>query len=346
MYPRLFLSHPLLSEDGAIFISIDDHEVHNLRQILNEIFGEENFVEELIWKKKSTPPNNKMIGAIHEYILIYAKDIRKLSLNLRPRSSEQIQRYQNPDNHPKGPWIPGDLMSNVKGGRYVKSLYFPIINPNTGEKHYPNSNGNWRFNKKKIEELIKKGDIYFSDNGDRRPKLKRFLSDVKEGTPNTTLWDFVPLNTHGSLEMRKLFGVSSIFDNPKPCGLIIELLKLGSNRDDIILDFFSGSCTTAHAVLELNYQDGGHRNFIMVQLPEPTKEKSEAFKAGFKTVSDIGKERIRRVIENLSVIQKDDKENIQENSQFKNFDFGFRVYKFVKSDNLDINYFHWDPPPI
>ena len=289
MFPRLFLARHLLTEDGVIFISIDDHEVHNLRHVLNEIFGEANFVEEIIWKKRSTPPNDKVIGAAHEYILVYAKNIRKVSLNLKPRSAKQLDRYQNPDDHPKGPWVAGDLMANIKGGRYVKSLYFPIVNPKTGEEHYPSSNGNWRFNKTKIEKLLEKGEIFFGDNGDRRPKLKRFLCDVKNGTPNTTLWDFVPLNTHGSMEMAKLFGISSIFDNPKPCGLILELLRLGSNKNGIILDFFSGSCTTAHAVLALNREDGGKRKFIMIQLPEPTSEGSEAYNAGYHTISEIGK---------------------------------------------------------
>ncbi|MDQ1273797.1 MAG: adenine-specific DNA-methyltransferase, partial [Planctomycetota bacterium] len=227
-----------------------------------------------------------------------------------------VERYQNPDNHPKGPWTAGDLMSNVKGGRYVKSLYFPIVNPIAGEEHFPTSNGNWRFNKKKIDGLISKGGIYFGDNGDRRPKLKRFLSDVKEGAPNTTLWDFVPLNTRGSLEMKELFGISTIFDNPKPCGLIIELLKLGSNKDDLVLDFFSGSSTTAHAVLALNEEDGCNRKFIMVQLAEPKNVDSEASKAGYSTIADIGKERIRKVINDIG-----------------NPCSGFRTFKFVKWDN-------------
>jgi len=335
MYPRLFLARKLLRDDGVIFVSIDDHEVHNLRVIMDEIFDGRNFVEQIIWKKRSSPPNDKVIGASHEYILIYAKNNRNLKLFRKERTSKQLERYKNPDNHPKGPWTPGDLMANVKGGRYVKSLYFPIVNPKTGEEHYPSSNGNWRFNKETIEELLKNNEIYFGKNGNGRPKLKRFLSDVKKGTPYPTIWDDVPLNQCGSKEMKKLLGNLAIFDNPKPCMLIVELLKLGTSKEDIILDFFAGSCTTAHAVMTLNEQDEGNRKFIMIQIPEPTKEDSEAFKFGYKTVAEIGKARLRTVIKQLEIEQAKKITNDHENSASsdkinKNRKFGFRVYKFAK----------------
>ena len=228
-------------------------------------------------------------------------------------------------------------MANIKGGRYVKSLYFPIVNPNTGEEHFPTSNGNWRFNKKKIEELISNGEIFFGDNGDRRPKLKRFLSEVKEGTTNTTIWDFVPLNTQGSLEMKHLFGILSAFDNPKPTGLIKELLKLGSDKDDIILDFFAGSCSTAHAVLALNREDGGNRKFIVVQIAEPTDVDSEAHKMGYSTIADLGKERIRRVIHNgcNSGCPAKHNSHTQESKDIDNHEKvqGFRAFKFVNIED-------------
>ena len=338
MYPRLFLSRNLLREDGVIFVSIDDHEVHNLRVIMDEIFDGKNFVEQIIWKKRSNPPNDKVIGADHEYILMYAKNIRHLHLYPRERTKEQLNRYKNPDNHPKGPWTAGDLMANVKGGRFVKTLYFPIVNPNTGESHYPSSNGNWRFNKDTIEELIKNDEIYFGKNGRGRPKLKRFLSDVKKGTPYSTIWngiwDDVPLNRCGSKEMQKLLGNLVIFDNPKPCRLIVELLKLGSSKDDIILDFFAGSCTTAHAVMTLNDEDDGNRKFIMVQIPEITNEDSEASKSGYKTVAEIGKERIRQVITQIK--EENAEKNKSQNAMNTDSDrrqsilYGFRVYKYEK----------------
>jgi len=300
MYPRLFLAKNLLRDDGVIFVHIDDNEVHNLRMVMNEIFGEENFVVQIVWKKRSTPPNDQIIGANHDYILVFGKDRNKVGLNLRKRSNKQLERYRNPDNHPKGPWTAGDLMANVKGGRYVSSLYYPIINPNTGEEHYPSQNGNWRFNKETIKRLLENNEIFFGDDGKGRPKLKRFLCDVKQGITYPTIWDFVPLNTKGSQEMSEFLGNMNIFDNPKPSGLITELIKLGADSESLVLDFFSGSGTTAQAVMELNKEDNGNRKFILVQLPEQCDENSEAYKAGYKTIADIAKERIRRVIKRLN----------------------------------------------
>lgn len=322
MYPRLKLARNLLRDDGVIFVSIDDNEVTNLRKICDEVFGEENFVAEIVWKKRSTPPNDKIIGAQHEYLTVYCKNADLLNINLRSRTKDQVARYKNPDNHPKGPWTPGDLMANVKGGRYVESLYFPIVNPRTDQEHFPSSNGNWRFNKEKIDELIKKNEIYFGDDDHGRPKLKRFLCDVKEGITWTTLWDFVPFNTTGSQEMASIFGNLTTFENPKPTGLIIEAVKMGLNNDDIILDFFSGSCSTAHSILNLNKEDNGNRKFIMVQLPEPCDEKLEAFKAGYETIAEIGKERIRRVIKKFK----------DEDPDYEG-DLGFKVFK-LDSTNI------------
>ncbi len=294
MYSRLKLARNLLKDDGVIFISIDDGEQANVKRMCDEVYGEENFVTLIIWKKRSTPPNDKSIGAQHDYILVYAKNYSFPSINLRPRSQEQVARYKNPNNHPKGPWAPGDLMANVKGGRYVESLYYPIINPRTGESHYPSSNGNWRFNKEKAEALIKSDEIYFGADDEGRPKLRRFLTDIKGGVTWTSLWDFAPFNTEGSKEMAEFFGNLATFENPKPSGLLCSVLQAGSNPGDIILDFFAGSSTTAHAVMQLNAEDGGNRKFIMVQLPEPCDEKTEAFKAGYETIAEISKERIRR----------------------------------------------------
>ncbi|WP_418586897.1 site-specific DNA-methyltransferase [Phocaeicola sp.] len=323
MYSRLMVARSLLTEDGVIFISIDDNEVENLKKICSEIMGEHNFVSQIIWKKRSTPPNDKVIGAAHEYILCYSKNNLLVKLNLRERTDEQLQRYQNPDNHPKGPWTPGDLGANVKGGRYVASLYFPIINPNTGESHYPPQNGNWRFNQQTIQKLLENNEIYFGVDGKGRPKLKRFLSDVKNGITYTSIWDFLPFNTQGSKEMTNLLGNISIFDNPKPVDLIKELIKLGSMPKDIVLDFFSGSSTTAHAVMQLNSEDEGNRKYIMVQLPEETPEDSEARKAGYNTIPEIAKERIRRA-----------GNQIKEESPLttQNLDTGFRVFRLADSN--------------
>ena len=331
IYSRLKLARTLLQDDGVIFISLDDGEIANLSKVCSEIFGEENFIAQIIWKKRSTPPNDKVIAAQHDYILVFGKSLKN-GLNLRKRTDEQIARYKNPDNHPKGPWTAGDLMANVKGGRYVSSLYFPIVNPRTGQEHYPSSNGNWRFNEEKIRDLIKNNEIYFGENDDGRPKLKRFLSQVKEGITWTTLWDFAPLNTVASGEMTQIFGNLATFENPKPVGLITNILELGAgNETDIILDFFSGSSTTAHAVMTLNAEDGGKRKFIMVQLPEQCGENTEAGKAGFKNIADIGKERIRRVG------QKIKKENANKEG-IENLDIGFRVLKVDSSNMKDVYY--------
>ncbi|MEN6432938.1 MAG: site-specific DNA-methyltransferase, partial [Smithella sp.] len=328
MYPRLFLARNLLRDDGVIFVSIDDNEVHNLRLLMNEVFGEENFVSAIIWKKRSTPPNDQIIGAQHEYLIVYCKSLDLLNLNLRLRTKDQLSRYKNPDDHPKGPWTSGDLMANIKGGRYVDSLYFSIVNPRTGQEHFPSSNGNWRFNSEKINELINNNEIYFGEDDQGRPKLKRFLCDVKEGITWTTLWDFVPLNTSGSQEMASIFGNQATFENPKPTGLITEVIKVGLNSNDIILDFFAGSCTTAHAVLALNKKDSGNRKFICAQLPEKCDENTEAFKAGYKTIAEIGKERIRRVIKNIHEDQdgKLDLEGVGDK------DLGFKVFKLRESN--------------
>jgi adenine-specific DNA-methyltransferase len=246
---------------------------------------------------------------------------------LRERNKEQVSRYTNPDNHPKGPWTSGDLMANIKGGRYVHSLYFPIINPKTGEEHYPSSNGNWRFNREKIQKLLDNNEIYFGENGTGRPKLKRFLSDVKQGITYTTLWDFVPFNTQGSKEMTELLGNLAIFDNPKPVGLMLELLRLGSDEESIVLDFFAGSCSISQAVMRINTEDTGKRKYICIQLPEPCPEDSQASKADFKNVAEIGKERIRRASKKIA---KDSEGKFD----FKDckLDLGFKVFKLGESN--------------
>lgn len=328
MYSRLRLAKNLLSDDGVFLMSIDDGEVSNARKLCDEIFGEDHFAAQIIWKKRNTPPNDRVIGAQHDYILAYVKkDIS--GLNLRPRTDDQIARYKNPDNHPKGPWVAGDLTANVKGGRFSHALYFAIRNPNTGEEFYPPNNGNWRFNKDRIERLIASDEIYFGKDGNASPKLKRFLCDVKDGATWTTLWDFAPFNTSGSNEMGEIFGNSVLFENPKPVGLLEHIVDLGADKDALVMDFFAGSATTAHAVLKKNSQDGGERRFIVVQLPEVASEDSEAHKAGFKTIADVSKERIRRAGE--MVLGSDCHPGW-------NRDVGFRVLKVDTSNMKDVYY--------
>jgi adenine-specific DNA-methyltransferase len=326
MYPRLKLARNLLADDGVIFISIDDNEVSHLRKLCDEVFGVDQFAAQIIWKKRNTPPNDRVIGAQHDYILAYVrKDLG--AFNLRLRNEEQIARYKNPDNHAKGPWVAGDLTSNVKGGRYSAGLNYAITNPRTGQQFWPANNGNWRFNQQRVAELILADEIYFGKDDSASPKLKRFLVDVKEGTTWTTLWDFAPFNTSGSLEMQEILGSPTIFDSPKPVGLIELLLKAGSTPNCIVLDFFAGSGTTAHAVMELNAEDGGNRQYIQVQLPEPTSEGSEARRAGFKTIADIGRKRIdvagAKIQEQASAVL---------DTRERPLDIGFRAYKLIETN--------------
>lgn len=263
---RLKLSRTLLKNSGVIFISIDDNEMAQLKLICDDVMRENNFIANIIWKKRSGPPNDQIIGTTHEYILGYAKNLNSLQLFRKKRDERNLDRYKNPDNHPKGVWAPDNLMANVKGGRYVKSLYFAIENPFTGEKHFPSSKGNWRFNENKIKDLILNNAIYFGKDNKGRPKLKRFLSDVKDGLPFSTNWDHLPHNNAATAEIMNLFGSVNIFDTPKPSMLIKEILTLSTNKKNgmLILDFYAGSGTTGQAVLELNKEDDGNRKFILV----------------------------------------------------------------------------------
>ena len=321
IYPRLLVARQLLRDDGVIFVSIDDNEVTHLRKVMDEVFGEGNFLAQILWKKRSTPPNDKVIGANHDYIVCYAHSFDQVSLNLRARGDKQLARFQNPDNHPKGLWAPGDLTANVKGGRFVESLYFSIVNPDTGQEHYPGteeSKSNWRFNRNRINQLLKNKEIYFGDDSKGRPKLKRFLSEIKQGMAYPTIWDFVPFNTKGTAEIESIFSSGRIFDNPKPTGLLLEICRLATDRDSLVVDFFGGSGSTVQAVLQLNAEDQGKRNVISVQLPEGTDSKSDAYKGGFKKISDIAIERVKRVIQGYG-------------DKPRPIDAGFKVYTLEKS---------------
>jgi len=294
LYPRLKVAKDLLRDDGLILVSLDDNEVDNLKKICNEIFGEQNFVECLIWKKRATPPNDKNIGRIHEFILIYCKDINSLTLGLLPRDEKSIARYDNPDNDPRGPWVASDLSANGKGGRIVLSCVYPIVNPETGKEYYPSEGRCWLFNREKMTEWIKEGRVSFRDNTGA-PFLKRYLSEVRQGLTLPTILTEFGYSQTSAAEADKIFGSKGIFEYAKPTTLLNPLIRVGTpGKDEYVLDFFSGSATTAHAILQLNNEDGGNRKYIMVQLPEETSVSSAANKAGYKNICEIGKERIRR----------------------------------------------------
>lgn len=329
LYPRLKLAQNLLAENGVIFISIDDNEVDNLKKICNEIFGEENFLECLIWKKRATPPNDRNIGRIHEFILVYAKDIRQVSLGLMERDKNSKARYSNPDNDIRGPWVASDLSANGKGGRLVQSCIYPIKNPITGDIFYPSEGRCWLFNVDKMNLFISEGRIGFRENTGA-PYLKRYLSEVRDGLTLPTIMTEFGYSSTSAAEADKIFLRKGIFEYAKPTSLMIPLVKVGSfEKDSIILDFFSGSASTAHAVMKLNAEDGGNRKFIMAQLMEPCEENSEAYKAGYKNICEIGKERIRRVGDEI-------KERAGLTAQ--NLDIGFRVLKVDSINMKDVYY--------
>ncbi len=263
MKNRLEAARELLRDDGVIFVQCDDNEQAYLKVLMDEVFGRENFVNNIVWKKRSGAPNDKVIGSTHENILLYSKENPKLYR--RKRSQEQLSRYSNPDNHPKGCWAVDNLMANVKGGRFVNSLYFAIRNPFTNEEHYPSSNGNWRFNENTIKTLLANNEIYFGKDGKGRPKLKRFLSEVQEGIPYSTIWDFVPQGTVATKEILNIFGTVNKFDTPKPEGLIQCILQIATKEGDIVLDFCLGSGTTAAVAHKMGRQYIGIEQMDYIQ---------------------------------------------------------------------------------
>lgn len=327
IYPRLVLARNLLANDGVIFISIDDNEQENLKKICDEVFGEKNFIAQVIWERAYAPVNlKKHFSENHDYIICYAKDIDKAICNGLPRASEANDRYSNPDNDPRGIW----KSDNLSVGPIVQSKIYEIITPG-GRKVLPPEGYCWRLSKEKFKEFVKDNRIWFGKDGNNVPSIKRFLTEVKQSITPMTIWKYseVGHSQDAKQNLKKLFDGKSFFDYPKSVELIKRCIQLYSNESSIIIDFFSGSATTAHAVMQLNAEDGGKRKFIMVQLPEKTDEKSEAFKAGYKNICEIGKERIRRAGEQI-------KGEAGLNGQ--DLDIGFRVLKLDSSNMKDIYY--------
>ena len=331
IYSRLMLARNLLTDDGVIFISIDDNEQENLKKVCDEIFGVHNFVAQIIWEKVHTRKNSAInFSSSHEYVLCYAKIRRNYSgdmvgfkRNLLPR--DNTDAYSNPDNDPKGPWKTDPITAH----NYYAADY-TITKPNGVVIRRPQDRY-WAYSEESIKRMIAENAIIWGE-GDSMPLAKRYLCDVQDGLVPVTLFsrEFAGDTSQAKKQIDSLFEeCKGIFDYTKPVRLITRLLQVGSNPEDIILDFFSGSATTAHAVMQLNAEDGGHRKFIMVQLPEPCDEKSEAYKAGYKNICEIGKERIRRA-----------GEKIKEESPLttQNLDIGFRVLKLDDSNMKDVYY--------
>lgn len=327
IYPRLKLARNLLTDNGVIFISIDDCEVVNLKKICDEIFGEDNFIEQFVWIKKTNPPNNVVIGSVHEYILAYAKNKSLVELYLLPRSDEADQKYKNPDNDPRGVWTSGDLSAAAKGGRSTPSLMYSIKNPVTGQEFPPPPGRMWIVPKDVMEQNIIENKIWWGTDGLGKPKYKRFLSEVRQGVSISTLISDFGNNGTASKELNSLFDGSVVFETPKPVSLLKLLLHIASKNSDIVMDFFSGSATIAHSVMEFNAETGNNVRYIAVQIPEPYPSDAVALTLGLKDLSEAARERIRRAAKQIS-----------ERFSSNNFDLGFRAFKIDTSNYSEIHY--------
>ncbi|MEX5695810.1 site-specific DNA-methyltransferase [Staphylococcus cohnii species complex 1659] len=329
IYPRLKLARNLLSEDGVIFISISDTEQANLKKVADEIFGEKNLLAQVIWERAYSPVNlKKNFSESHDYILAYAKNASIVESNGLKRSDDANDRYSNPDNDPRGEWKSSDLSV----GPAIEKNIYEIVTP-SGRKTMPPSGYSWRLSKERFDEFVADNRIWFGPNGDAVPSIKRFLSEVKQTIVPMTIWKYedVGHSQSASQYLKRLFNDKAYFSYPKPVSLIQQIVELYSNPDSIVLDFFSGSATTAEAVMRMNAEDGGSRRFIMVQLPELLAEKDVAFKDGYKTISEIAEERIRLAGDKI----------LEENPLLVDkLDTGFKVFELSNS-----NIKKWNPEP-
>jgi len=331
MFPRLFLARQLLSDDGVIFVTIDDAEVANLRQLMNEVFGEENFVTSVAWQKKVSPANDaQWFSDDHDYVLVYAKSKQIWRPRRLKRTEQQKKYYKNPDDDSRGPWNSATYTCN-KSKDERPNLYYPITNPNTGRRIWPRETAVWKYSKEEHAKHEQQNLIYWGKDGKASmPRLKIFLTKIGGVVPRS-VWAYseVGHTQEATGEFQEIMPEGG-FDTPKPVRLVRRMLELSTNagsEPQIVVDFFAGSCTTAEAVLEMNREDGGNRQFVMVQLPEPLEPDSRAARAGFKNLADVGKERIRRVIARL---KKEKKSHLEVAKRAE--DLGFRVFKLAESN--------------
>lgn len=336
IYPRLKIAKDLLTDDGVIFISIDDNELENIKKCCEEVFGESNFLANIVWKHTQQSKNDEPhFSRQYNHTLVYAKMKSSLPNFYFKRTEEDNKNYSNPDADPKGMWRSGD----VRSPNYRKTLCYTITAPN-GNIIQPPTNG-WRWSEESLRDKISTGEIKFkSDNSGIIRKI--YLCDQTGRTPEN-LWEGQQFGTtrQAASLIKNLFDGVQVFDTPKPIELIKKMLEIATGQDSIVLDFFSGSATTAHAVMQLNAEDGGNRKFIMVQLPEETDEKSEAYKAGYKNICEIGKERIRRAgqkIRNEQLEIKNEGDNSSLQTPNSSLDTGFRVLKCDTSNMKDVYY--------
>ena len=331
MYPRLRLAKDLLADDGLIFIPIDEHESHNLRKMCDEIFGVQNFLSQIVWEKRYTRSNNaKRFTTLTEPVICYAKNIMFVSEIKERRSEKADSIYSNPDNDPRGPWTSVSYV-NPASKDQRPNLVYKLHNPVTGAdvEHPTNA---WKYERATYEKHVKENRLYWGRNGENTyPRLKKYLFEMDGGMVPVDFWrqEVTGTTDQASKELENLLG-RKIFDFPKPKELIKRIVSLIVNgnegKNSIVLDFFSGSATTAHAVMQLNAEDGGHRKYILVQLPEETEKESEAYQAGYKTICDIGEERIRRAGKKIKEETGAD------------IDYGFRCFKVDSSNMKDVYY--------
>ena len=340
-YSRLKVARNLLSDDGAILITLDDHEYANAKKVCDEVFGEYNFVATIIWENFYGRSNAAAISPSHNYIMLYSKagDEWKNIRNLLERDAKSLSNYKNPDNDPKGPWRLGPIFAS---GERHEGLMYTITTP-TGLKVSPPKGSHWRMLEADFWKRVEEGSIVFGVNGDAAPATKLYLSEVQQGVVPRSIWlhDEVGHTQEGKREVMALFPDFSAFDTPKPTRLIKQITTICTKKDDIIMDFFAGSSSTADAVIQLNSEDGGSRKFILVQIPEKTDEASEAYKAGFTNICEIGKERIRRAGKKILEGKANNNAGAglfadQEDSP--KIDVGFRVLKLDSSNMNEVYY--------
>lgn len=300
MLPRLSFARNLLTDDGVIFISIDDNEQANLKKLCDEVFGEECFVVQFIWEKRKTRENRSSISIRHDYVLCYVKDIELLedSLGLEIMTKAALSRYKNPDNDPKGPWT--SVPAIAQAGHGTKSQFYTFVAPNGKSYNLP-SGSCWRMTLEKMNEAVAQNKIWFGSDGNGVPRIKKYLSEGKQGlTPESIISsEKGGTNDSAKREIVELFNGKAVFETPKPVELIRHILSMTLGENVTVLDFFGGSSTTAHAVMQKNAEDGDNRKFILVQLPEECKPDSEAAKAGYKTIDEVGMERIKRAAKKI-----------------------------------------------
>ncbi|MBT8802082.1 site-specific DNA-methyltransferase [Lactobacillus delbrueckii subsp. bulgaricus] len=325
IYPRLRIARDFLADDGVIFISIDDNEQENLKKVCDEIFGSNNFLAQVVWERAYAPINlKKNFSVSHDYILVYGKRADQIETNGISRSDQSNSLYKNLDNDPRGVWRP----DNLSVGPAVKANIYPITTP-SGRVVEPPAGRSWSLSRQAFRERLQDNRIWFGKNGDSVPSMKRFKSELrKTGITPMTIWKYeeVGHSQSATQDLQKLMGGKKYFDYPKPVPLIQRCIQLYSEEDSIVMDFFAGSATTAHAVMQQNAEDGGKRQFILVQIPELTDPKKDAYQDGYKTICDIGEERIRRA-----------GKKIKEETD-ADIDYGFRCFKVDSSNMKDVYY--------